>query len=96
MCNCDVSEKGLALLKEEIFAIGGKSESYIMDVSNKGSIQAAVDAILEKFGRIDVLINVAGINRREGFLDVKEETYDRIMDINLKAFFWSHRRLFPQ
>ena len=95
MCNCDVSEKGLALLKEEILAEGGKSESYIMDVSNKDSIQAAVDAILEKFGKIDVLVNVAGINRREGFLDVKEETYDRIMDINLKSVFLVTQAVVP-
>ena len=37
--------------------------------------------------QIDVLINAAGINKREGFLDVTEETYDRIMDINLKGVF---------
>ncbi len=95
LCNCDVNEKGLALLKDETIQEGGKAESYIMDVSNKGSIQAAVGAILEKFGRIDVLVNVAGINRREGFLDVKEETYDRIMDINLKSVFLVTQAVVP-
>ena len=95
LCNCDVSEKGLALLKDEILAEGGRAESYIMDVSNKESIQASVDAILEKFGRIDVLVNVAGINRREGFLDVKEDTYDRIMDINLKSVFLVTQAVVP-
>jgi NAD(P)-dependent dehydrogenase (short-subunit alcohol dehydrogenase family) len=46
-----------------------------------------VDAAVAEFGRIDVLVNVAGINKREGFMDVLEETYDRIMDINLKSVF---------
>lgn len=88
LCNCDISEKGLAALKEEILAEGGQAESYIMDVSKADSIQAAVDAVIAAHGRIDVLVNVAGINKREGLLDVTEETYDRIMNINLKSTFF--------
>ena len=43
---------------------------------------------MQRYGRIDVLFNVAGINRREGLLDVEPETYDRIMDTNLKGVFF--------
>lgn len=39
-------------------------------------------------GKIDVLFNVAGINKREGLLDVEEETYDRIMNTNLKGVYF--------
>ncbi len=95
MCNCDVSEKGLQKLADEIAAEGGKSRSYIMDVTDRGSIQVAVDAVVEEFGRIDVLVNVAGINKREGFMDVKEEVYDRIMDINLKSVFFVTQAVVP-
>lgn len=59
-----------------------------MDVSNLAVIEKGIDAILAETGRIDVLINCAGINRREGFLDVTEETYDRIMAVNLKGIFF--------
>lgn len=87
VCNCDVSEKGLKALADETVAEGGEARSYIMDVTDKASVQAAVDAVIAEFGRIDVLVNVAGINKREGLLDVEESTYDRIMDINLKSVF---------
>jgi NAD(P)-dependent dehydrogenase (short-subunit alcohol dehydrogenase family) len=95
MCNCDISERSLAELANAIVSEGGAAESYVMDVTDKKSIQAAVDAAAAKFGRIDVLVNVAGINKREGFLDVLEETYDRIMDINLKGVFLVTQAVVP-
>lgn len=95
MCNCDVSEKGLNVLADEITAAGGKAGSYIMDVTDRSSIQSCVDAIADEYGTIDVLVNVAGINKREGFMDVKEETYDRIMDINLKSVFFVTQAVVP-
>ncbi|MDR1519423.1 MAG: SDR family oxidoreductase, partial [Planctomycetota bacterium] len=58
-----------------------------LDVLKIDSIQKCFDAVVVHFGRIDVLVNVAGINKREGLLDVAEETYDRIMGINLKGVF---------
>jgi len=47
-----------------------------------------VDAVINDYKHIDILINCAGINKREGFLDVEENTYDRIMDINLKGVYF--------
>lgn len=66
---------------------GLKAKAYDLDVTDTVQIKACVDAVIEEFGRIDVLINVAGINRREGILDVAESTYDRIMNVNLKGVF---------
>lgn len=91
MCNCDVSEKGLQALADDIKAEGGNCRSYCMDVTKQESIQTAVDAVAAEFGKIDVLVNVAGINKREGLMDVTEETYERIMDINLKSVFFVSR-----
>ena len=50
-------------------------------------IQQTVDQIQQKYGQIDTLINVAGVNRRKPSLEVTEEDYDFIMDINLKGSF---------
>ncbi len=66
---------------------GLKAKAYDLDVTSVEQIKACVDAVIAEFGRIDVLINVAGINRREGLLDVAESTYDRIMNVNLKGVF---------
>ena len=50
-------------------------------------IQQTVDQIQQKYGQIDTLINVAGVNRRKPSLEVTEEDYDFILDINLKGAF---------
>ena len=57
-------------------------------MADRSSIQSCVDEVAVRYGKIDVLFNVAGINKREGLLDVEEETYDRIMDTNLKGLFF--------
>ncbi len=95
MCNCDISEKGLKALADEIADEGGQSKSYVMDVTDRGSIQSVIDSIVNEYGTIDVLVNVAGINKREGLMDVTEETYDKIMDINLKSVFFITQAVAP-
>lgn len=66
---------------------GGHS-GYVLDISDLESIGYCVRDVLFRYGRIDVLINCAGINKREGFLDVEEATYDRIMGVNLKGLYF--------
>ena len=80
-------EKCRALM-DEITASGGTASAHRLDVSDLDSIQACVDEVVRQYGKIDVLFNVAGINKREGLLDVEPETYDRIMDTNLKGVFF--------
>ena len=75
-------------LADEITAAGGRATAHCLDVADLDSIRACVDEVGRQYGRIDVLFNVAGINKREGLLDVAPETYDRIMDTNLKGVFF--------
>ena len=84
---CDVDVERLKALEEQVVGDGGKVRTYVMDVTSNDSVKTCVDAVIRDSAQIDVLINAAGINKREGFLDVTEETYDRIMDINLKGVF---------
>ena len=88
MALCDIAENKLEKLAAYIVAAGGKAKDYRMDVSDHASINAVTAKIIEDFGHIDVLINCAGINKREGLLDVDESTYDKIMDINLKGTYF--------
>lgn len=58
-----------------------------IDVSNSGEVTKAFDEILEKFGRIDILINNAGITKDGLLMRMKEEAWDSVMDTNLKGVF---------
>ena len=68
-------------------------ESIVCNVSDPESISNTVEETLTRFGRIDTLINVAGVNRRKPALEVTGEDYDFILDINLKGAFLLSQRV---
>jgi gluconate 5-dehydrogenase len=86
MALADLAMPPLESLISELGA--GDHSGYVLDIRSLDAINQAVTDVLAHYGRIDVLINCAGINKREGFLDVEESTYDRIMAINLKGVFF--------
>ena len=59
----------------------------VCDVAKKSSIDALVETVHNEYGQIDTLINVAGVNRRKPALELSEEDYDFVVDINLKGAF---------
>jgi NAD(P)-dependent dehydrogenase (short-subunit alcohol dehydrogenase family) len=60
----------------------------VTDVSKKADVEALVAAAVERFGRIDVMVNNAGICPIVPFLDVTEDTYDKVLAVNLKGAFF--------
>lgn len=80
-------------LADSIRAEGGMASAHYLDTADIRTIQPCVDEVVRQYGKIDVLFNVAGINRREGLLDVEENTYDAIMDTNLKGLFFVSQRV---
>nr|WP_325182367.1 SDR family oxidoreductase [uncultured Oscillibacter sp.] len=80
-------------LAEELRDEGGTASAHCLDVARVETIQPCVDEVVDRYGKIDVLFNVAGVNRREGLLDVEEATYDRLMDTNLKGLFFVSQRV---
>ena len=74
---------------DEITAAGATKDviPVVCDVSKADDITALVETVLEKYGRIDTLVNVAGVNRRKPSLEITEEDYDFVMNINLKGAY---------
>ena len=65
--------------------LGGECTSFAVNVAKMDQLQALVDFAIEKFGRIDILVNNAGVTRQIDFLEIGEDEFDRVVDINLKA-----------
>ncbi|WP_017728771.1 SDR family NAD(P)-dependent oxidoreductase [Halalkalibacterium ligniniphilum] len=73
---------------EELKMLGAEVVGVQTDVSSLSQIKNMVKTTLDAFGRIDILVNSAGINRPTKATEVTEEIWDQIMDINLKGTFF--------
>jgi 2-deoxy-D-gluconate 3-dehydrogenase len=72
-----------------IEAAGRRGLAVPLDVTRLGMIDEAVDRVLKQFGRLDILVNNAGINVPRLALDVTEDDWDRVLDVNLKGVFFA-------
>ena len=64
-----------------------KARAFHCDVARRADVEAALQATLDAFGRVDVLINNAGIFRAAAFLDITENDWDAVLGVNLKGAF---------
>jgi NAD(P)-dependent dehydrogenase (short-subunit alcohol dehydrogenase family) len=83
----DISLKDCKKVVREIEEIGGKALAMKCDISQKKEIGKMVRKTIEKFGKIDILINNAAILQRKPFLEITEKDWNKILDINLKGQF---------
>jgi L-rhamnose 1-dehydrogenase len=66
----------------------GSSATFIRaDVSDADQVQAMVNAVVQEWGSIDILVNNAGICPFRDFLDMEEDVWDQVLDVNLKGYF---------
>ena len=82
VCLADINGEGAAEVAEKIQADGGTATSIQLDVTKRDQVQAAVAHTVETFGSINVMLNNAGINKPLMFLDITEENWHQIMDVN--------------
>jgi NAD(P)-dependent dehydrogenase (short-subunit alcohol dehydrogenase family) len=70
---------------ERIHAAGGDGYFIGADVGKSSDLRLVLDTVLERSKKVDILVNGAGVNSPTPFLDIPEDEYDRIMNINVKA-----------
>lgn len=71
----------------EIESSGGKAILCKADIADSKQVNDMVDAAIKAFGRIDILVNNAGLNIDAAFLDMREEDWDRVYEVNIKGPF---------
>lgn len=89
------SQEALQALCREIAQGGGKAEPLVMDVSCEEQVQAAMARIRQHCGRLDILINCAGIGVFGPLLTVTTEDWDRVMAVNARGPFMMCREAIP-
>ena len=75
-------------LEQQIIAMGDQAIGVQVDVSNISDLQLLMETAVAKLGRIDVMVNNAGVETRTSVLDTTEAQYDKVLDINLKSAFF--------
>ena len=83
---CDVIDEGQQVA-DEIVKQGGEVLFVKADVTDREQVRRMVEAVKERFGRIDILINNAGVLRDAQLLKLSEEDWDLVIDVNLKGVF---------
>jgi NAD(P)-dependent dehydrogenase (short-subunit alcohol dehydrogenase family) len=75
--------------------LGDAHLGLVSDVTDKAGCDAAIAAVIERYGRVDVLVNNAGITQPVKTLDIRAEDYDRILDVNLRGTLYMTQAVLP-
>ena len=84
---CDLTPEWIDETVQAIQAAGGEAVGFMVDVRDKTSIENMVKAVMEKYGRIDCLVNNAGIVMDSQLKNMTEEQFDQVIEINLKGVY---------
>ena len=91
----DVNVDGAQSVADEITALDGSAEVFKTDVSDYENVKDVFGRILDKYSKIDVLVNNAGIVDSRAFLELSEKDWNRILNINLKGVINTCHAVFP-
>ncbi len=89
--NVESAEKTLVELK----TLGVKAACYRCDVSDFSAVSAVFVEIIKEFGTVDILVNNAGVTCDKLLLSMKEDDFDRVVDVNLKGAFNTIKQVYP-
>ncbi len=86
--NYNKSEEIAKKMQEEFTSLGKTVEIFKADVSKREEVKKLVEFTIEKFGKIDVLINNAGISQTKLFTDITDEDWNNMLNVNLNSVFY--------
>lgn len=89
--NYNSSQKEAEQIKEELTKQGCKVDIYKADITKKEEVQKMIEYTIEKYKKVDVLINNAGISQIITFAELTEEDWDKMIDTNLKSIFYTSK-----
>ena len=95
VATCARGEEALLVAAAEIEARGVDVLALPLDLTEAGAAQRLVEATVERFGRLDVLVNNIGGNRRKPFAETTDDDWDAILELNLKAHLRCSRAAIP-
>ena len=84
---CDINLETVNHVVDEVTKAGGEAIGFKVDVTDKESIAAMVQGVMAKWGRIDTLVNNAGIVQDAQLKKMSEDQFDRVIDVNLKGVY---------
>ena len=91
----DILEENARAVQKEIEGLGGAALALKVDLTKCTDVTNAVAKVIERFGQIDVLVNNAGWDKMELFLESEESTWDKVIAINYKAILYTCRTVLP-
>lgn len=95
IATCARGEDALQAAAGEIAASGVEVLALPLDLSEAGAAQTLIDATAERFGRVDILVNNIGGNRRKPFAETTDDDWEAVLDVNLKAHIRCSRAAIP-
>jgi len=84
---CDLDQTSIDAVVKTITGKGGKASGFVVDVTDRSSIDAMVSAVIAKHGRIDTLVNNAGIVQDARMINMTDDQFDKVIDVNLKGTY---------
>ncbi len=92
---CSRSLPAVERVAEEIRALGRRSLAIQADIGMKSDVERMVEETLKGFGTIDILMNNAGISVRSPMIELPEEDWDKLMDIDIKGYYLCSKAVAP-
>jgi NAD(P)-dependent dehydrogenase (short-subunit alcohol dehydrogenase family) len=91
----ELDEQGGERTADEVRALGRRAVAVRTDVTRRADLDAMVARTLDDLGRVDILVNNAGIYRAAPALEITEEHWDTVMDVNARAVFFASQAALP-